>query len=67
MNWISVKDKLPPQNYIVFVCGSYPSNICNLATYTKNKWKDRYDNETLENVSHWMELPRFPEEYYRKM
>jgi Protein of unknown function (DUF551) len=67
VKWISVKDKLPPDNLVVFVCGFKPHHWFNMGAYKKNRFIDTYDGETLENVSYWMELPEFPKEYYNEV
>lgn len=51
--WISVEEKLPPQNWSVIVKNG--KNICNHATYHYKKWYN-WDRK-LYKVTHWKYFP----------
>ena len=65
MNWISVKDKLPPKcksmsykDYIV-TCGS----IAFVCHFMNGEFYQRFDGcGALESVTHWMPLPAPPKD-----
>lgn len=61
--WISVKDRLPQGEPVSEICVVFapPSVSPRLAFYAPqfSQWF-RWDNEPIENVTHWMPLPDPP-------
>lgn len=59
MNWISVTERLPPDNTQVLAWSWYHS----LALYRSEDatHEDRFRGWTTANVTHWMPLPDPPE------
>ena len=70
MKWISVEDRLPERQAWVLVAHKYSKNKPALITmaYLDNFpelqcWRTSwYYYDTLENVTHWMHLPKPPKE-----
>lgn len=68
MQWISVKDRLPPLEHEVLafdgemirVAHLEPQSI--LGAYMTGAFWTYYDYLEWYDVSHWMELPKLPEE-----
>lgn len=61
--WISVKDRLPEEDYNVLVfcdgCGS--SDYVSIGKYLLGRWIDKFDSCVLDAIS-WMPLPEPPKE-----
>ena len=78
MNWISVKDKLPSCNYELHETGDYVSNVVmvhDVNSYEFNMgfghvnddgiwtvYDGEHDFMNVQNVTHWMPLPKPPKE-----
>ena len=72
MEWISVDDRIPPQDKMVLVCttsydknGNDPSESIWLAVRIGHEWLDPKDEKTpvcekRSRVTHWMFLPDVP-------
>jgi hypothetical protein len=64
-NWIDVRDKIPNTGEVVLVClklGSDAPYVRHDACFCKHQWfYDRY-NDRVDCVSHWMPLPKPPQE-----
>jgi hypothetical protein len=61
--WISVKDRLPEQDdeaMSVLISGEGWHNY-EVAYFGPTAWYDKYD-DVVEGVTHWMPLPKPPEE-----
>ena len=61
--WISVKDRLPKSRFVVLAYEK-PLNTINMSFYEKNSesWIDCDSGYYLNSVTHWMPLPKPPEE-----
>lgn len=63
--WISVKDRVPEKDsyYDCMTCLIYTPSI-EIAYYYRGRWIDNPDNSFPRsfNPSHWMPLPKPPEE-----
>ena len=66
MKWISVKNKKPDYDVevLVFLKSCFTSLDCQyLALFTHDElWEETLENEILKNVTHWMPLPKPPED-----
>jgi len=65
MNWISVKDRLPPKEGKIYLAVSSERGIGTIQWVSGGKyWSFRADSYygNLEEVTHWMPLPNPPEE-----
>ena len=65
MNWISVKDKLPPYGQSVIVCRPYREDQLKVEQGCRDliDWWLVYGTRT-KRVIHWMPLPEPPKEVY---
>lgn len=63
MNWISVKDKLPPYGQQVIVCRPYGKDCLKVEQGCRDlgDWWRVYGTRT-KRVTHWMPLPEPPKE-----
>lgn len=64
MNWISVKDRLPDNHFLIIAFDkNYGVHPCFYGKDGFGKFKFFYDETTiLHNVTHWMPLPDAPKE-----
>lgn len=67
MEWISVKDKFPPDDENVIVAGFAEGDdelttFYNTATHSRSGWRDEIGRFGQERVLFWMPLPTPPKE-----
>lgn len=60
MEWISVRDRIPPDQEEVLVCTLAKNGVQNI---DKGYWAiDHFIHRGRSQVTHWMPLPELPEE-----
>ena len=62
-NWISVKDKLPPDGLDVFIGGPC-CDVCfnmGIGFYEDNEWFNNHSGGHTWEVTHWQPLPSPPQ------
>lgn len=64
--WISVKDRLPEINVDVLICVNFTVHSvtfkhCSVALFDGTSW-DADGSYSRNSVSHWMPLPKLPED-----
>ena len=63
--WISVKERLPPNDYVfVVACDSKGENDSEVVYYDcdTNRWDNGEYSFPFETFTHWMSLPEAPKE-----
>jgi hypothetical protein len=66
-NWIDVHEKIPNTGEVVLVCvklGSDAPYVYRHACHGKHQWFYDRCNNRVDRVSHWMPLPKPPQEVY---
>ena len=67
--WISVKDRLPPENHKVLAIWSYGTNSAEMITVLWNRERGWYNDDLcITNgyfITYWTEVPDHPKEFWK--
>lgn len=58
--WIPVAERLPEENKAVLVC--LTSKVTAVARIINGEWRLAWNHAPIAVVSHWMDLPKLPQE-----